>query len=325
MLPDFFGEIFWRLFCAAAFLGGIGLWLARGVREYFPEKDRALFFILLLPISVSNLNNGQANFLLIGLLVCAFAAVKNARWWLAALCIAAATYLKIYPLVIGLLLAVVHPRRFSWRLLLALAGLGALTFLLQRPGYVLEQYRLWITTRIEDSRSTLTDGNAPHDLRLLLRALHFQIGARAYQAMQILSGAGVAALCLRGRLRKWPAERLLVALFSLGTAWITLCGPATESATYVLLTPFVLLALLRALRQPEAPWLRGWIVATCAVFLAGLVLNSFTHHRTAGWMSVQPVGSLLFLGYLVIQAYREPQFFRNPVGSLAESKDAVVV
>jgi hypothetical protein len=126
-------------------------------------------------------------------------------------------------------------------------------------------------------------------------------------------------------LRKWPAERLLVALFSLGTAWITLCGPATESATYVLLTPFVLLALLRALRKPEAPWLRGWIVATCAVFLAGLVLNSFTHHRTAGWMSVQPAGSLLFLGFLVIQAFREPQFFPRNDWSLAESKDAVVV
>ena len=37
--------------------------------------------------------------------------------------------------------------------------------------------------------------------------------------------------------KNWPTPRILEAVLLLGACWMMLCGPATESASYVLLAP----------------------------------------------------------------------------------------
>src|SRR5262249_52813425 len=91
---------------------------------------------------------------------------------LAAVCLALACLFKIYPIAIGLLLVVIYPGRFGWRLLLALVlGLGV-PFLLQHPEYVATQYAGWLHHLQNDDRSGFPREYWYRDLRLLCDVCH---------------------------------------------------------------------------------------------------------------------------------------------------------
>ena len=300
-LPSGVANTLWRLLNAAAFLGGMALWLRAGFHGIARRHDPVVF-LLLLPLAIGNFNNGQVNPLVTGLLLTALTTADCGRFTLAAFCVAGATFLKIYPLAIGLLLVLLYPKKFAWRLLLALAVLAELSLLLQKPEYVLDQYRLWWATRAADNRLVYDANIAPRDLWLLCRLAHIPISQSAYMVVQLLTAAGVGAVCAYGRWRNWPRERLAVAALSLGCSWMLLCGPASESATYILLAPAVVLALVDAwfAPVPASPVMRGLIAGSYAILIIGLGINSFLHlKKTAAVMSVQPVAAVLFAGYSV--------------------------
>lgn len=300
LLPAALANILWRLASVAVFFGAVWWWLREGLHRHITRERFGVVFLLLLPMSLGNFNNGQANPFVISLLLAALVAVKTDRWNLAALCIALATYFKIYPLAAGMLLVLVHPKKFGWRLLVALAALGALSFVLQRPAYVWEQYARWFATRSADNRLQYGSDVATHDLWVLLRSLHVVIGERAYRFAQLGGAVAVAAVCLAGRLRRWPQERLLVALMTLVCCWMILLGPATESATYVLLAPAVVFALVQSFAQPTPAWMRALVTASIAVLLAGHALNSFIKlHDNFLRLTLEPFGALLFSVFAV--------------------------
>jgi len=306
LLPEAPANIFWRLLNAAALLGAVWWWLQLGLQP-IPKKRWGLVFLLLLPLSLGNLSNGQANPLVIGLLLFGILGARTERWYLAALCVALATYLKIYPLAVGLLLALVFPLKFAWRLAAALALLGVLPFCLQRPSYVLGQYGSWIATRASDDRHLYETRIAPHDLWLVLSTLHIPIGEYAYEGVQLFAAAAVALVCLAGRLRRWPMDRLLVTLFTLGCCWMVLLGPATESPTYALMAPAVVLA---SVQETEPKWLRAPAVFALALLLAGFGINSFISHKDL-FAIVQPVATIIFSCYAVILALTPPFWARD--------------
>jgi hypothetical protein len=212
---------------------------------------------------------------------------------------------------VGLILILLFPKRFAWRLLAALLIFGVFSFVLQRPSYVWEQYRLWFATRAHDDRRLYKMSIAPRDLWMLLRLTHVVISERLYTAIQILSGAAVALVCVFGRLRSWSQERLLVSLLSLACVWMLLCGPATESATYILVAPAITLALVQAFSQPLPAIMRVWMVINYAVLLFALEINSFFHWgKNVYSMSVQPLGALFFGAYVAVWALT-PSFWRT--------------
>ena len=197
-----------------------------------------------------------------------------------------------------------YPRQLGWRLVLTLVLMGALSFILQRPAYVLEQYQRWFSTRAADDRRLNMD-IAPRDFAMLLQLLHIQLNTSAVLLLQMLAGAGTAAICVAGRLLKWSEQRLLTCVFTLGTCWMLLFGPATEDATYAMIAPPLALALVQAFHQSTAWWMRVLVCASFAFLLLGLILNSFFGLRkTPSLMSVQPFGALLFAAYSVIWVFR---------------------
>ena len=157
LMPDWAASGIWHLGTGLAYLFAVFCWFGRyngrdelllirrggggtksGVDRRPDERELVstgtVALALLLPLSIGNLNNGQASPLIIALLICGCLAALDERWTLAAACISIAAYFKIYPLAIGLLLAVVEPRKLSWRLILGVLILGILSLVLQRPG-----------------------------------------------------------------------------------------------------------------------------------------------------------------------------------------------
>lgn len=235
-MPIRLGGAVWRLLNAVVLLGGFALWLRSAPLER-TARQRAILFLLLAPLSLSSLNNGQPNPLVIGLLLASLAAIDRERWWLAAVLVALATAVKVYPLAIGLLLVAVYPRRFTVRLLLALGLAAAMPFVCQHWDYVLSQYSQWLQRLGKDQRWDWPPHMAYRDLWLLIRLFHLPLKPSGYVGVQLLAAAACAAVCLTLRLRGWHRREILAAVLLLGTLWMTLCGPATESSTYVLLAP----------------------------------------------------------------------------------------
>jgi Glycosyltransferase family 87 len=304
-LPIALGSVLWRLSNAAIFLAAVFWWLQAQITDHLPKSSYWLVLLLILPLSLGNFNNGQVNPMIIGLLMIALLAAHEKRWTLSALAVGFSTYLKIYPLSVGLLLVLLYPRQLGWRLALALILMGAVSFVLQRPAYVLEQYQRWFSTRAADDRRMNMD-IAPRDFAMILRLLHINLSAHAVLVLQILAGAGAAVLCVVGRLRKWSERRLLVCVLTAGTCWMLLFGPTTEDATYAMIAPAVAFGVVEAFNRESPSWMRGLVCGSFALLLLGLILNAFFGlKKTPLTMSVQPFGALLFLGYAMVWLFRE--------------------
>jgi hypothetical protein len=305
LVPDSLGGILWRLINLTVFLGAFAWWMRSVLPQPISREQAALMFLLLVPMSLSSFNNAQANLLLIGLLMGALAATAEERWPLAGGLIALATILKVYPVAIGMLLALVHPRRFlPWFALALLVALAA-PFALQRPDYVLGQYLDWIHYLSLDDRSGFTPDGAYRDIRLLLTVWICKPSPELYVLLQLLGAAGCAALCLAGRLLAWPRRRLLTLLLGLGCCWMTLLGPSTESNTYNLLGPTLAWALLQAWRESAPRGTRGLLTLSFGLFLVTKFAVWFPDGRgTVHALGLHPLAALLLLAGILLQEYR---------------------
>ena len=285
MLPDRVGGIVWRLLSVGAFAGAFAAW-----------RPKALAWILLLPLSVGDIFNGQANPFVIGLLMLAVVACRRERWFLGALCVGVATYFKVYPLAMGLLLVVLYPTQFGWRLVVALVAIFGLSLVLQRPAYVLTQYGNWVQTLGKDPRRTLHYFGTYRDFWLLLRVLRIPISTQGWAVLQAASGAALAVYLFLVQRRGISAETLDFLLLALCTCWMLLFGPATESSTYVILAPPLMLAGLLWTRQPYFK-----AAAACyALLLASQMLSSWGHQYQSPYTHlVQPVGAMIFAAALL--------------------------
>ena len=318
LMPFWLANIVWRLGVVAAYLAAVRAWLRNdgGGTARIPARNHPLVFLILLPLSIGSITNAQATPLVVALVMFAVIATRSARWAFAALCIGIIAYLKIYPLAAGLLLCVIFPRKFSWRLGVALLALGVLSFILQNPAYVAEQYQNWVATRRVDERH-YDVMNRPRDLWTLLAACGIELNLRLYFVIQILGGGVIAALCFLGRLKNWSNDRLFTLIFTLVCCWMLLLGPATESSTYILLAPAVSLAAVEAFSRPFPRWMRALIATVLTILIGGAAFIAFAGRRRDLWsMSVQQIGTVLFAVFALAWV------FRDSLWSDAEETDA---
>ncbi len=311
-LPDGVGGLLWRLAGAAAFCGGLAWWGRVALPQPTPARW-GLLFLLPAPLTFGNIHNGQANVLVLGLLLLAFAAAARERFNVAAVCLAAAVLFKLYPIAAALLLAVLYPRRLGPRLAFALAVGLLLPFLLQRPSYVAGQYAAWVEHLAQDDRQQRPRELWYRDARLVLGLWGAPMTARAYQLAQAAGAAAAVAACLWARRAGLERVRLLALLLGLGCCWMTALGPATESATYILLGPTAAWLLLRggADRHPawlRALWLTAYILLVMAQAASALPAGS---GRSLQSLGPQPLAAILLLGGLLALAFRQPTSKRD--------------
>jgi hypothetical protein len=295
LLPDGPGGLLWRLAGAAVFCVGLAWW----GRIVLPRPGGwAALFLLVAPLTFGNVHNGQANVLILGLLLLGVAAVARDRFNVAALCLTVATLFKLYPVAVALLLAALYPRRLGPRLAVALVAGLLLPFVLQRPAYVAAQYAGWVEHLAQDDRQVRPREFWYRDARLLWAA---PMSAHAYQLAQAAGAAAAAAACLWARRAGLERARLLALLLGLGCCWMTALGPATESATYVLLGPTVAWLLLCGRSDHHTAPLRALWLTSYTLLVASQAASALP----GGWgrllqsLGPQPLAALLLMGGLL--------------------------
>jgi hypothetical protein len=314
-MPESAGGALWRMVIVGVYLSTFVLWLRHFGKNLVAAEFFPLGMLLLLPLSLGNVNNGQASLLVIGLLVGACLAIEARRWTLSAFLIATATFFKIYPLVIGLLLVVIYPWRLGPRLFLSLLVLWLLSLVLQRPQYVLQQYHDWFGCLGADQRRVSGDLGSWRDFWLLLRIVRLPITVPVYAVLQALAGGAIAAFCWWARqVARWEERTLIWTAFTLGCLWITLFGPSTELSTYVFLAPslaFAGAATWQSSQRGDKPpvYSRVWVTATYLLFIVADALNAWVPAiRQNNYLhALQPIAALSFTAFVLVWTIQTEQ------------------
>jgi hypothetical protein len=301
-IPASLANNLWRILNTVVLLGGLAAILKTNLFAGIKESNFGILYILLVPLAVGNIDISQANPLVEGLLLLGIAAVYVERWNSAALCIAIATCFKIYPIAVGLLICLIAPRRFSWRMLIALLLLLLIPFLFQHWSYVSNQYHAWIATRASDDRRQWPIEKLPLDFWFLFHLVgHLPIPPNIYPLIQLGTAGALALFCAVQTWRGWAKIRISIGLFCLVSIWMTLCGPATESYTYLILAPAIILALVQAFDAHQPARLRALVSAAFILQLLAATRASFLPHFKPFWaLSVLPFSALLFLVYTLL-------------------------
>ena len=111
--PRPIGLLLWQIVNFAAFIAGFA-WFARQIirRGSLSRNQVAGLWLLLLPLALPSLANGQANPLMVGLVLAGLAGAAAERSRASAACIASACAIKVYPLAVALLLIAAFSRTF---------------------------------------------------------------------------------------------------------------------------------------------------------------------------------------------------------------------
>lgn len=299
------GDIAWRIINTIVLASGLLCFVHSIVPELLTRRQKALFLALMLPFAAIHLSNGQCNALVLGLILIAFASAAKNRWNLAALCLAFSSFLKLYPIAAALLLTVIYPRKFTPRLLGMLGFAAALPFAFQSPEYVLRQYRLWLQYAFHEDRSTWTLAGVNVDFQLLCRVWLQPITLTTYRIIATVVGLLFAGIVALSRIAGRPARRQLTLALGLACVWMTVFGPATESPTYLLLTPSIVWSVM-SLRIRPAGWLVTSLMYASLILLMSPTLVSW-HARFLEWVRTlgpQPLAGLTFMAGLVLQEFQ---------------------
>ena len=312
LLPENVAGIIWRL------IGGIALFLATltAAQTVWPAPAVRKWWwslLALLPLSLTNLNNGQANPLVLALLLFSIVALLKEQWFFCALCLAVSAYFKIYPLALGLVLSTLFPKKLSWRLFLSVIAMFGISLLLQHRGYVLSQYSNWFDHLGGITRRSADESRAWRDAYLLLRLSRIPVTPRSWIGIEVLAGLSVGAFCLWGYYRKWQAERLIFAVFALVCAWMVLFGPATEAASYILIGPALIYGLFQSYRIQAAAWIRAGMTVSYLGLLLAEISDSWL--RLKGQMvyarAFQPAVATIFLATLIAWLAADAHWIRK--------------
>lgn len=307
VLPTILGQILWNFFGIALLLLAFRVLL----REIFPERDRhwtegqlGLFLFLTLFGSLRGIWSAQSNAHLLACAIFACAMVLRERWWAAAWLLAAAFFIKLWPIALLMLLAVFWPKKLLGRFAAAAAVLAAVPFLTGPPSYVTSRY-VEFAESIERTRHMRWPGN--RDAITIIETFG-SIDSRLYMAIQLLTAAGVLGWLLWQHSRGITTQRLLTFTLASWAAWQLLFGPGTERLTYGLIAPFTAWAIMTSSTRLEktVAWLAWLFAAVLGMGSAERALDDFF----AAAPAIQPFGIVVFFVWLGI--YGRNRFEEGP-------------
>ena len=200
----------------------------------------------------------QSNALVTASMILAFLAFEHGRQFGAAVWIALGTFIKLFPLA-GVALALVHPRR--WRFALILAGLAvalaALPLVVVSPDALAAQYRSW---RAIEAADTLNRGYS------LMQYLYMWFGADWPNWPVQLAGTMLLLLPLALGRRRWGEYRFRLRFFCSILVYVVLFNHQSETATFVIAFTGIAIWYVSSERNP-------WRTAVVAAMLLAMLLH----------------------------------------------------
>ena len=243
-----------------------------GFRAVLPRplssNQRGVLLLVLFPLAAVNLRNRQQP-LGLGFVACNNGGGSSGwSWWRAAIAVVlASVFKKIYPLALGLLIALIAPRRFLEACRRNRAGDRA-SFSCRPPAYVASQFGQWVHFLRSDVRQHVLLDRAARDVGFLLRVVYWPVDEDVYMAMEVVAGLSAAAACLASARAGWQIREQLLLAFGLGTLWMTLSQTAvSEACTYLLIAPSLAWCLIQARTERRGLVVGGLLVTSCLLFL----------------------------------------------------------
>jgi hypothetical protein len=288
LMPAPLAEVLWRLLNVGILLGGVYCWS----RWWRPDWNVGFMLLLVIPLAVGGLNNGQSNAMIAGLLLFAQVWFARGNWWASAAAITVCVFLKEYPIALGLLLALLEPRRFSPRLAVCIVIGLALPYFLRDSNYVTTQYQDWFTRVCSDDRTGVGLSQSYRDLQQLLFVSGLPLNLRQYRMLETALALLAAAFVWWNR-AQWDRRQAVWVCGTLATCWMTFAGPATESPTWVIAAPLLAACTMSAIEQ--GGWRFGTMLTSYALFTFAAMIVWFPR-----WIAgpvhesgVQPFAGLL--------------------------------
>lgn len=292
----------WKLLNCGVYLSGLAAWTRRLGCAHQTRQQQGAVWLLAIPLSLHSMYNSQANLMMLGSLLLGLAAAAESRWNRSAAWLAWATLIKGYPLGLAMILAGLYPRQFTPRYLLALLAGLLLPFAAGRPAQVLAQYQSWLH-HLLDSAEIMRERLRSIDQLFVVAGR--PISERAFSLVGAVAGTLVFLVCVWVARRGGDRRQTLTWVFLWFATWVVLCGPATESCTYVVAAPAIAWALVEAWRR-HAAW--PWRVALIASLLMmgpavtdmfGKLVRNFANEHGS-----QPLGAIILVAWLATETYR---------------------
>jgi Glycosyltransferase family 87 len=237
VLPDTAGLVLWNLVNAALFV------LALSRLPILSERSKALLGFVLVPDFLTAVQNTQANVLVAGLVLLAFALLERDRPGWAALAIACGFYVKLYP-ALGALVFLFYPRRLRFLASLAawLLLLGALPLVLVSPEALRTLYSSWFRLIFSD-RKVLTGLS-------VMGVLHGWFGLEPSKTLVVLVGGAILLVPLMN-IGAWARPTFRLLFLAALLLWMVIFNHASESATFFIAMCGVGLWYFARPRQPK--------------------------------------------------------------------------
>lgn len=293
-LPDRLGGALWSTAGVALFV-----WAIRALRrdvlpgQWTPGAETALLGLALVN-SARGIWSGQSNSLVFALAAAALLSIRREHWWRAAMALAAAVMIKLWPAMLVAMLAVFWPRKLIGRVIVCGAALALLPFLTRPPGIVLSQYLDWygcLTGPLQ--------GRYPgfRDAWTIWEQLWPPVSKPVYHLLQVASAVGLLGLCARESFRRAGLSARLCWVLCLWIGWELLLGPGAERLTYQLYAPLTAWAVVASFQAG-----RGRALSVAAWLTTGLLGTGGVERAIAASFpaapAVLPIGGLVFLGWM---------------------------
>jgi hypothetical protein len=298
MLPSPAGDLLWR--AVAMGLLAYGTW--RAARNYFGDKASSAFLwstILILPICLGAIRNGQANAMFGGLTLCAVDGLSVRQWWRSAAWMGLALMVKPIGIVLMLLVPAAYPAMFCPVLVFFAASL-AFPFLFAAPPYVLAQYFSFFGNLRHCAGVT---ENRFADISGVIRAVGGELPGKVSQLLRAGAGVMFLGLCFFGGRRVQEPMRFLW-LYALATGYLMLFNPMNEYNSYVIFAPALGLWAIWFLMDTRTRSL-GWTATGISISMGlvpALLRPFFGNEAGIVWC---PLITAVFLGCLAAWIFRQ--------------------
>ncbi len=307
LFPFWVSEALWRLTQLAVMLCGL-VAFARLMQAPHEKSFMPLLSLAIVFISTASFRNGQANIMLLGLLLLSMVALARYRWNTAAVLmtfglIAKPTFIVFY------LLAGVLNRPLYWRLPLGIFVAIVTPMLFKGAGYVWEQHINFVVMLQEaiaygEAGPKLTWG---HLFAIFPQVAGFSVSPEIQQVTRlVVAPLTLAAAWYAGQ--RYSREMACYYVYALATCYLMLFNPRNETNDYALLSVAIGYWLAVSKHRFHAMKYHAF----CWSFVLGFVASKYIVLLTpCMWAWWKPVMGVLFTVFLLQRLFSQARVTWN--------------